>query len=934
VQSRHARDFALAVGRWFALLILTYACRQRPLLAGRPNLREPGDRIMAQGTTGGLRKTVLHDWHVRNHGKMVEFGGWDMPVQYKTGIIREHLATRRHAGLFDVSHMGRFEITGSGAEAFLLRVLTNNTKALRPHEAQYTFIATESGGAVDDAYLYKLADERFLLVVNAANREKDWNWLQEHDAHGAVQLADVSERLGMISLQGPESASILERILDKHDLPENKRNRLSTARIDGHVVIVARTGYTGEGVCFELFPERDYTTELWETLVELGAVPVGLGARDSLRLEAGLPLYGHELGQDPENREIPIFANAIAGFAVRSSDCHDYIGKTALEKQRREFVGIKRGELAAPVEERVLKHLVQPIAAFGGKRPLRAGSKVCVDGDHVGYVTSGTTVPYPRFRGEGIAAAPSDEFELRPIGLALIKSTLRYRTDRPVVLQVVDDRGKSFDAELVERNVWPSMPYTRAYTGFAAPPKGQRTEANTITHAASRLMEEAEGNTRWRREECINLIPSEQSTSAYVDSLSVSDPAGRYNEHNRLKSLGPDAADVRYYKGTAFIMGKEEELKAALRTFFDCTQVEPRVISGQMANDTVYDAFNQFRNRHRRGEEPTRMRRVLVHDLNKGGHLSAQTAGALKNYVAIDPDTGRPAVEHFPFLKENPHRIDVEATKRLIAETHPELIVFGRSVIIHKEPVEEIARFVHAEFGKDNPARPLIMYDGAHVLGLLGEHFQAPLKEGADIVTGSTHKTYFGPQRGVILSDIESGSPFEELWAYIETRAFPGHVSNHHLGTMLGLLGATYEMLRFKDEYPKQVIANAKAFAQALHDKDLAIEGDPDCGFTETHQVLLRTARGKGGTIADLLEANNIITNPQAFHDDPSFAVASGVRMGSQEMTRFGMKEEDFRGLAGLIAEIVREGERKPEGSWRDAVKAFRSDFREMRYCL
>ena len=314
--------------------------------------------------------------------------------------------------------------------------------------------------------------------------------------------------------------------------------------------------------------------------------------------------------------------------------------------------------------------------------------------------------------------------------------------------------------------------------------------------------------------------------------------------------------------------------------------------------------------------------------------MSAQIGGALKNSVALDSDTGRPAVEHFPIQPDNPHRIEVEGTKEIIARTKPELIVFGRSVIIHKEPVREIADFVFAEFGRDNPTRPLIMYDGAHVLGLLGPHFQQPLKEGADVVTGSTHKTFFGPQRGVVLSDIPHGSPFEEFWAYVESRTFPGHVSNHHLGTLLGFLGAAYEMLAFKDDYPPQVMANAKAFARALSERDLMLEGDPVCGFTETHQVLLRTARAKGEVIAGLLEANNIITNGQAFHDDPSFAAASGVRMGAQEMTRFGMTEADFAELAALLAEIVHEGEDRPEGHWTERVKAFRSRFTEMKYCF
>jgi glycine/serine hydroxymethyltransferase len=414
----------------------------------------------------------------------------------------------------------------------------------------------------------------------------------------------------------------------------------------------------------------------------------------------------------------------------------------------------------------------------------------------------------------------------------------------------------------------------------------------------------------------------------------ISEPAARYNEHRPPKASAPDEPDVRYYKGTDFIMEKENELKAALRSFFGCTRVEPRVISGQMANDTVYDALKQFKNRRRGGGQPALIRRVLVHELKRGGHLSAQPMGALKNYLAMDPDTNRPAVDHFPFEADNPYRVDVEETKRLISESHPELIVFGRSVIVEKEPVREIAEFVHSEFGGDNTDRPLMMYDAAHVLGLLGRHFQDPLAEGADVVTGSTHKTFFGPQRGVILSNIPPSSAFEPLWQQIEARTFPGHVSNHHLGTMLGLLGAAYEMLRFRDDYPKQVIRNAKAFARALHDQGLTVDGDASRDFTETHQVLLRTERGQGEFMTDLLEANNVITNPQALHGDHSFCDSSGIRMGSQEMTRYGMKEGDFRELAVLMAEICADGRAEPANSWRDAVMALRGRFTQMQYCF
>ncbi len=880
-----------------------------------------------------LERTALHGWHVENGAKMVEFGGWDMPVQYAPGIIREHLATRREAGLFDVSHMGRFRLRGPGAEGFLRRALTNDARALDPGQAHYTFIANEAGGAVDDAYLYRLGGEDFLLVVNASNLAKDWAWLAGLDAGGA-ELADQSGELAMISLQGPQASRLLEQVVGAGGLPENKRNRLGAALFAGREVIVARTGYTGESVCFELFPERALAVELWRALIDRGAQPVGLGARDSLRLEAGLPLYGHELGEDPEGNEIPIFANSMASFAVRPPDSGDYVGRSEIEKQRREFIQIARGELQTPIEDRLLSHLVRPLAVFGGRKPLRAGFKAHLEGVHVGYVTSGTSVPFSRFRGEGIAAAPGEDHDTRPIGLALVRSDIRYRAERPVVLEVEDPRGKTVSAELVEKNLWPMAPYGRPYTGFRAPPPAARAATSELAQRARALGQESQANTRWRRTECINLIPSEQPTSAFVDSLIAADPAARYNEHNRLKALGPEAADVRFYKGTAFIMEREEELKAALRAFFGCANVEPRMISGQMANDTVYDAVKQFRNRHRAGETPQPIARVLVHDLNKGGHLSAQVAGALRNYVGHDPRTGRPAVEHFPFQAANPHRIDVEATKELIARRRPELLVFGRSVIIHGEPIREIADFIHAEFGRDNPARPLVHYDAAHVLGLLGPHFQDPFAEGADFVTGSTHKTFFGPQRGVVLGNFEPGSPFDALWGHVESRAFPGHVSNHHLGTLLGLLGATYEMLEFRDDYPKQVIANAKAFARGLADAGLALEGDPGCDFTETHQVLIRTARGRGEDIAALLEANNIITNPQAYADDPSFAAPSGVRTGTQEMTRYGMKEADFGDLAGLLAEIVGAGATKPAGHWKPAVKALRARFTEMEYCF
>jgi aminomethyltransferase len=217
----------------------------------------------------------------------------------------------------------------------------------------------------------------------------------------------------------------------------------------------------------------------------------------------------------------------------------------------------------------------------------------------------------------------------------------------------------------------------------------------------------------------------------------------------------------------------------------------------------------------------------------------------------------------------------------------------------------------------------------AHVLGLIGPHFQQPFREGADLVTGSTHKTFFGTQRGVIGADIPRNSLEYELWEAIQRRAFPGTVSNHHLGTLVGLLLATIEMNAFKDPYQRQVLANAKAFARALKDEGLDVQGDPAVDFTETHQVVLGVGYARGVEIAARLEASNLIVNYQALPGDDGFTASSGLRMGVAEMTRFGMEPPDFRRLAPLLADVILR-----DRNLADEVTAFRRDFRTMRYCF
>jgi aminomethyltransferase len=365
-------------------------------------------------------------------------------------------------------------------------------------------------------------------------------------------------------------------------------------------------------------------------------------------------------------------------------------------------------------------------------------------------------------------------------------------------------------------------------------------------------------------------------------------------------------------------------LEAEMQAFLGCPNVELRLISGQMANAAVFSAMVDYINRADRKVEPRRIRQVMNNHIGKGGHLSSQPMGALKDFVARNPHTERPAVVNFPVLPDNRHKIDVPAALELIDAYRPELIIFGKSMVLHKEPVAEVRKFLD-----NQKIKAFLMYDMAHVLGLVGPHFQQPFVEGADLVTGSTHKTFFGTQRGVVGSRFEEDEERYELWEAVERRAFPGAVSNHHLGTIVGLLMAAYEMNHFKDEYQAKVIANAKAFARALKDTGLNVAGDPDIDFTETHQVIIDVGYSHGPEMANRLEANNIICNYQANTDEEGFTAAGALRMGVSEMTRFGMKQNDFQTLAGLIHDAIAN-----DTNVVDAVKALRKQFSELQFCF
>lgn len=848
---------------------------------------------------------------------MVEFGGWEMPLFYPAGIVDEHLGTRKGAGLFDVSHMGRFIVRGEGAVRFLNHVLTNNAGALdmRMVGAQYTLIPNETGGTVDDAFLYRFSQDEYLLVVNAANSEKDWDHLQRAlQGFSDVELINHTPEVAMLSLQGPESRRILEGMVDSGSLPEPMRNAVSVAGISGSEVRIARTGYTGEPLCFELFLRRDDAARVWDLLLAKGAAPVGLGARDTLRLEAGLPLFGHELGQDLDGRDMPLFTFPFARIGVSFSPAKgEFTGRDPLARQFEALGRIMKRDYSM---RSVLPRIIQPVAV-AGRGVARSGAGVFKKGKSVGFVTSGTMVPCWVIEGEGLSSVRTDQRQLRSICLACMDCDV-LEGDKATI----EIRGKRVEAVVVPYHLRSEAPpYARPILWDHAL-ESKAVPSGEAPYKVRTLLEKTLQNTLWRQQQCINLIPSEMTPSPMVRLMSVMDPAFRYAEHKKTKAFYD--AEIYYYQGTDFIDEVERALQVEMCRFLGCAEVETRVISGQMANMTVFSAMVDYINRVDRKSEPRRIRQIMNNTIGKGGHLSAQPMGALRDFVARDPKTERPAVVSFPVLRENPYKIDVAAALELLDEFRPEFIIFGKSMVLHKEPVAEIRRFLD-----DQRIDAVILYDMAHVLGLVGPHFQEPFKEGADLVTGSTHKTFFGTQRGIVGSPFLEHEERYELWEAVLRRSFPGSVSNHHLGTLLGLLAAAYEMNTFKDDYQKRVIANAKAFARALKECGLEVAGDPAMDFTETHQVIVNVGYGRGPEAAKRLEDNNIICNYQAMPDEEGFTVSGALRMGVSEMTRFGMGPDDFRDLAMLVYEGVVKQARVV-----DQVRSLRARFCDLQFCF
>ncbi len=475
-----------------------------------------------------MKHTPLYEEHMKLGGKMVEFGGWEMPLNFPAGILAEHLATRRVGGLFDISHMGRFRITGKDALPFMQYVLTNNAAALAAGQSQYTIIPNESGGAIDDAFLYRIDEREYLLVVNAANTEKDWLWFQRYQGKfPRLILEDHTAKLAMLSLQGPKAKAVLGKVLgNKGRLPEPVRNTLAIALLLGVDVPIARTGYTGEPIGFELFPPADIAVSLYRKLLEegkeVGVVPVGLGARDTLRLEAGLPLHGHELGTDGEGKEIPIFALPAARIAVSFNKIKgEFVGREALARQFEEIKQRKEGRLNLPGERLLVPRTMMRVAIYGGI--ARAGYPVYIDNKLAGNVTSGTATPYWETAGMGAASQPGTESHTRAIGTAYLDADLQEGQKTTVAI-----RGRSAGAVIVKRHLSArAPPYARPIIIQKQTKKSSIKREESMKDLDVNLVRKTSENTLWRQKKTINLIPSENTTSALVRLLTIADPSGR-----------------------------------------------------------------------------------------------------------------------------------------------------------------------------------------------------------------------------------------------------------------------------------------------------------------------------------------------------------------------------------------------------------------------
>ena len=312
--------------------------------------------------------TALHDRHVALGAKMVEFGGYDMPVQY-SGIVEEHQRVRTSVGVFDISHMGEFRFAGEEAESSLEKVTVNDVNGLTPGRAQYTLMCQEDGGIVDDLVIYR-REEDFMCVVNAANISKDWEWLNTHKTDG-VTLENISDQTTLLAIQGPRSRDVMQQLVVE-DLNELRFFRFLTTEVAGVEAMLSHTGYTGD-LGFEVYVGNEYAEHLWDKVMEAGGEyeiqPVGLGARDTLRIEAGLCLYGNDIDETTNPIE--------AGLGwVTKPEKKNFIGRSAVQRMKE----------SGPERKRIGFEMM-------GRGIPREGYPITFSGSEIGQVTSGTQSP-------------------------------------------------------------------------------------------------------------------------------------------------------------------------------------------------------------------------------------------------------------------------------------------------------------------------------------------------------------------------------------------------------------------------------------------------------------------------------------------------------------------------------------------------------------
>ncbi|MBI4244728.1 MAG: serine hydroxymethyltransferase [Planctomycetes bacterium] len=400
-----------------------------------------------------------------------------------------------------------------------------------------------------------------------------------------------------------------------------------------------------------------------------------------------------------------------------------------------------------------------------------------------------------------------------------------------------------------------------------------------------RILDVIEKQNEWRGRQTINLIASENQVSDIVKFALQSDFCNRYAEGH------PGA---RYYNGTQYVDIIETFVEEEFKRHLSAKHVEVRSISGTMSNDVVFRSLL------------TQDDGVLVYKVGAGGHISHQGFGSVGKYTS--------KIKNIPLASDN-YSVDIETTRKLIIKEKPRLVILGRSMILFPEPIKELSQVAEK-------TGTIIMFDASHVFGLvMAGLLNKPFAEGVHIVTASTHKTFWGTQRGIIATNDQ------ELYKKLERACFPGAVSNHHLNTLAGLAIALCEFEDFGIDYATQVVKNAKKLAEELDAKSLKVlfkEHD----YTETHQVVIDVSSiGPANELANKLEQNNIIVNANMLPTDKNVRVQNGIRIGVQEITRLGMKEADMTTIADFLSTVLLS-----KKNIKSDVVRFKEGFSELKF--